>query len=185
MFDVQVPKITINTKSHKDYCKGENEIPSWRLGLRKTGSTSMVPHDSSVNKPNEDDKNLPRSASSPRLAEEKENKKNEKNVSCRVNNRILLCFPQCCVLDLLQFALVTMDGFNAITELTALVMGFNVILAVFITLTTSETKMRDLYNSLKLILQFAKYTNFCHFKPLLRNTYAMYHNAICLHRVYM
>jgi len=43
-----------------------------------------VPHDSTVNKINEDDKNLPRSASSPRLAEEDENKKNEKNVSVYV-----------------------------------------------------------------------------------------------------
>lgn len=81
MFAVQVPKISINTKSLKDNNKGENEIPSWRLGLRKTGSTSMVPHDSSVNKPVEDDKNLPRSASSPRIGEEDVNKKNEKNVS--------------------------------------------------------------------------------------------------------
>ncbi|XP_053397555.1 protein phosphatase 1 regulatory subunit 12A-like isoform X11 [Mercenaria mercenaria] len=74
-----VPKISINTKLLKDDNKGENEIPSWRLGLRKTGSTSMVPHDSSVNKPVEEDKNLPRSASSPRIGEEDENKKNEKN----------------------------------------------------------------------------------------------------------
>ena len=81
MFDVQVPKISINKKLLKDDNKGENEIPSWRLGLRKTGSTSMVPHDSSVSKPKEDDKNLPRSASSPRIGEEDENKKNEKNVS--------------------------------------------------------------------------------------------------------
>ncbi|XP_053397557.1 protein phosphatase 1 regulatory subunit 12A-like isoform X13 [Mercenaria mercenaria] len=75
----EVPKISINTKLLKDDNKGENEIPSWRLGLRKTGSTSMVPHDSSVNKPVEEDKNLPRSASSPRIGEEDENKKNEKN----------------------------------------------------------------------------------------------------------
>lgn len=80
----QVPKITINSKSTaKDENKVEKDTPSWRTGLRKTGSTSMVPHDSTVNKINEDDKNLPRSASSPRLAEEDENKKNEKNVSLR------------------------------------------------------------------------------------------------------
>ena len=81
----QVPKITINSKSTaKDETKPDKDIPSWRTGLRKTGSTSMVPHDSTVNKINEDDKNLPRSASSPRLAEEDENKKNEKNVSVYV-----------------------------------------------------------------------------------------------------
>ena len=66
-----IPKISINAKPARD---GEIEIPSWRSGLRKTGSTSTV-----LDKINEDDRNLPRSASSPRLTEE--NKKNEQNVS--------------------------------------------------------------------------------------------------------
>ena len=66
-----IPKISINAKTLRD---GDIEIPSWRTGLRKTGSTSTV-----LDKINEDDRNLPRSASSPRLAEE--NKKNEQNVS--------------------------------------------------------------------------------------------------------
>ena len=66
-----IPKISINSKPARD---GDTDIPSWRSGLRKTGSTSTV-----LDKINEDDKNLPRSASSPRLAEE--NKKNEQNVS--------------------------------------------------------------------------------------------------------
>ena len=69
-----IPKISINAKSLRD---ADIEIPSWRSGLRKTGSTSTV-----LDKINEDDKNLPRSASSPRLAEE--NKKNEQNVSPKV-----------------------------------------------------------------------------------------------------
>ncbi|KAH9495413.1 hypothetical protein Btru_016436, partial [Bulinus truncatus] len=41
-------------------------VPSWRQGLRKTGSTSMVPEWMSENESN----SLPRSASSPRLAQE-------------------------------------------------------------------------------------------------------------------
>ena len=77
----QVPKITLNTKSLKDRHSTEIDIPSWRLGLRKTGSTSAVPEETKKNTINEDDKNLSRSASSPRLTEENENKKNEKNVS--------------------------------------------------------------------------------------------------------
>ncbi|KAL4232952.1 hypothetical protein ACF0H5_007640 [Mactra antiquata] len=75
----EIPKISINTKSLKDDVKGENEVPSWRVGLRKTGSTSAVPIETTVKKTLEEDKNLPRSASSPRLAEDEENKKNEKN----------------------------------------------------------------------------------------------------------
>ncbi|XP_052809885.1 protein phosphatase 1 regulatory subunit 12A-like isoform X9 [Mya arenaria] len=77
-----VPKISINSKSYvKDEGKGENDIPSWRrLGLRKTGSTSMVPQETTISRISEEDKSLIRSASSPRLAEEdEENKKNEKN----------------------------------------------------------------------------------------------------------
>jgi len=78
----QVPKISVNSKSNvKDTVKGDLDIPSWRLGLRKTGSTSMVPQETTVARVTEEDKNLPRSASSPRLAEDEENKKNEKNVS--------------------------------------------------------------------------------------------------------
>lgn len=69
-----IPKISINARPIRD---GEIEIPSWRSGLRKTGSTSTV-----LDKINEDDRNLPRSASSPRLAEE--NKKNELNVSQQI-----------------------------------------------------------------------------------------------------
>ncbi|XP_052809879.1 protein phosphatase 1 regulatory subunit 12A-like isoform X4 [Mya arenaria] len=78
----EVPKISINSKSYvKDEGKGENDIPSWRrLGLRKTGSTSMVPQETTISRISEEDKSLIRSASSPRLAEEdEENKKNEKN----------------------------------------------------------------------------------------------------------
>ncbi|XP_025099396.1 protein phosphatase 1 regulatory subunit 12A-like isoform X5 [Pomacea canaliculata] len=43
----------------------EQEVPSWRRGIRKTGSTSMV-HEQLLE--NDADKSLPRSASSPRLA---------------------------------------------------------------------------------------------------------------------
>ncbi|KAH3746481.1 hypothetical protein DPMN_180889, partial [Dreissena polymorpha] len=77
---MEVPKISINSKSYvKNDVKGESDTPSWRLGLRKTGSTSMVPHETTVAKVATDDKNLARSASSPRLAEEEDNKNNEKN----------------------------------------------------------------------------------------------------------
>ncbi|XP_046553937.1 protein phosphatase 1 regulatory subunit 12A-like isoform X10 [Haliotis rubra] len=53
-------KISTNHKSR------DNDYSAWRAGLRKTGSTSMV-HER-MSKENEDDRSLPRSASSPRLA---------------------------------------------------------------------------------------------------------------------
>lgn len=62
---LQVPIISLQKPGEDNPSTAPlRETPSWRAGLRKTGSTSMV-NDSL----NENDKNnLPRSASSPRLA---------------------------------------------------------------------------------------------------------------------
>ncbi|KAL3882577.1 hypothetical protein ACJMK2_028907 [Sinanodonta woodiana] len=63
----QVPKVTLNSYP---FDADNDHTPSWRSGLRKTGSTSQVIE--SLNKANEtsDTNNLPRSASSPRITED-------------------------------------------------------------------------------------------------------------------
>ncbi|KAK3579219.1 hypothetical protein CHS0354_022764 [Potamilus streckersoni] len=78
----QVPKVTLNSYP---FDADNDHIPSWRSGLRKTGSTSQVIE--SLNKANEtsDTNNLPRSASSPRITDDTD--KNEKPEDNTVSKR--------------------------------------------------------------------------------------------------
>ncbi|KAK3098884.1 hypothetical protein FSP39_023968 [Pinctada imbricata] len=63
--DSQVPIISLQKPQENEKEVTKRDIPSWRAGLRKVGSSSMV-----IETINEvDTKNLPRSASSPRLAD--------------------------------------------------------------------------------------------------------------------
>lgn len=78
MHVAQVPNIPPSSNRPK---KEETEIPSWRAGLRKTGSTSMVV--TSIKKDSEAD-DLPRSASSPRLALDNNQVQNVSVVFCVV-----------------------------------------------------------------------------------------------------
>ncbi|KAH9514768.1 hypothetical protein Btru_023603, partial [Bulinus truncatus] len=67
---ISVPARLPTEKNESTSASAANEtvlsVPSWRQGLRKTGSASMVPEWMSENESN----SLPRSASSPRLAQE-------------------------------------------------------------------------------------------------------------------
>ena len=60
-----MPIISLQKPQENEKDVSRRDIPSWRAGLRKVGSSSMV-----IDTINEvDTKNLPRSASSPRLAD--------------------------------------------------------------------------------------------------------------------
>lgn len=89
---VQIPTIVTHTvtDSKKEEDK-QPEVPSWRTGLRKTGSTSAVLE----NNKDEADKNLSRSLSSPRIPVERNS---VDNVSVVLAVITCLVFLLCCFL---------------------------------------------------------------------------------------
>lgn len=98
---VQIPTIAITptvTDSKKEEDK-QPEVPSWRTGLRKTGSTSAVLENNKY----EADKNLSRSLSSHRISVERNSVDNVSVVLAVITCLVFLLCCFLCKLALLSF----------------------------------------------------------------------------------